>query len=312
MFRMLDMQTFGAEVRRIREEKGFTRKTVEELTGITKETLRKLEKGDVVPQLSTLQLLSVEYKIDLIVIFNRYKQDNLIFNTHDHIDKILLKHVGTTDSLEEYLITPENTVDCNLIDPIEIQQFNSVLYYIPIGNDDNPLNRLKAIDGLTASLSLHHQSYCLEDLEMYSYSYIEQRILLLIGVYYAELNELDKSNQIFEFLYKTITIDKYATSPAKQLYIKLICNIAYNHHSLDHHQAVLMTVNEGIAICNNYNSSYLIEVLLYRKAVAQYFLHDSDMIKTFRQVRSILEIKNYDDQIELYKNITKAKYDIEF
>ena len=64
MFRMLDTHEFGSQIRKMREELNFTRKQVEELTGVNKETLRKIERGDVVPQITTLQLLSVEYRTD--------------------------------------------------------------------------------------------------------------------------------------------------------------------------------------------------------------------------------------------------------
>lgn len=309
---MLDMSEFGAQVRKIRENLNLTRKTVEELTGITKETLRKIEKGDVVPQFATLQLLSVEYRIDLIEIFNQYKNSNLILNTHNLIDDILISHSNMTGSLAKFEISTENTDICNLIDPVEIKQFNNLIQFLPISYFPEKEKKTEAITGLLTSLKLHHEAYDFKNFEAYSYSYIELRTLLVIGVVYADLKEYILSNRIFNYLMLHMKTDKYSTSPSKKLYIKLLCNIAYNYHSLDQHKSIIHVVNEGLDFCNQFDSSYLLEMLLYRKAVSQYFLKDSGHVKTFKQVRSILEIKNYEEKIRIYTKITKEKYNIEF
>jgi len=311
MFRMLDTHEFGSQIRKMREELNFTRKQVEELTGVNKETLRKIERGDVVPQITTLQLLSVEYRTDLIKTFNTYKNNNLLLNTNNLIDELLLSHSGTTDSLEYYHITAEDTEICNYIDPIELSQFNSFIHYLPISNLDDKERKYEAIEGLFESLRMHHEKFELNDLEVYSYSYIEFRILFICGVTYAELKDYNSSNKIFNFLYTQFSIDDFSPSKSKQLYIKLLCNIAYNHHSLDNHALTYEIVNTGIDICNKYNSGYLLEVLLYRKAVAQYFLNDPDAIKTFGHVRAVLEIKNYPEQLKIYSKVTKEKYNID-
>ncbi|MBI9010994.1 MAG: helix-turn-helix transcriptional regulator [Clostridiales bacterium] len=312
MFRMLDMSEFGAQVRKIREDLNLTRKIVEELTGITKETLRKIEKGDVVPQFTTLQLLSVEYKIDLIEIFNQYKNSNLILNTHNLIDEILISHSNMTDSLSQFEISTENTAMCNLIDPVELKQFNNLIQFLPISYFPEKEKKTEAITGLLTSFNLHHEAYDFENFENYSYSYLELRTLHVIGALYADLKEYSLSNRIFNYLMLNINIDKYSSSPTKKLYIKLLCNIAYNYHSLDQHESIIKVVNEGIDFCNQFDSSYLLEMLLYRKAVSQYFLNDPKHKKTFKQVRSILEIKNYDEKIKIYAKVTKEKYNIDF
>lgn len=312
MFRMLDTTEFGSQIRKMREELNFTRKQVEELTGVNKETLRKIERGDVVPQITTLQLLSVEYRTDLIKTFNTYKNNNLLLNTNNLIDELLLTHSGTTDTLEHYKITPDDTEICNYIDPVELSQFNSFIDYLPVSNLDDKEKKYEAIEGLFDSLRMHHDEFELNNLELYSYSYIEHRILFVCGVIYAELKEYDLSNTIFNFLYTHLSIDDYSSSKSKQLYIKLLCNIAYNHHSLDHHALTYEIATTGIDICNKYNSGYLLEVLIYRKAVAQYFLNDPETLKTFGHVRAVLEIKGYTKQLEIYSKVTKEKYNIDF
>ena len=116
----------------------------------------------------------------------------------------------------------------------------------------------------------------------------------------------------YNYLDEVLEIDNYSAGPSKKLYIKLLCNIAYNHHSLDQHDKVLDVVSKGIHICNQYHSSYLMELLLYRKAIAQYFLQMDGVNKSLSQVRAIMEIKNYHELLDVYVRVTKKKYNIEF
>ena len=198
MFKMLEMHAFGGKIRKIREELNFTRKRVEELAGVNKETLRKIEKGDVVPQFVTLQLLSVHYKVDLIELFNRYKDQNFIINTHNRVDEILLKHAGTTESLRDYLIRIDEHNQYNLLDPIEVKQFNTLVEYLPQTSYQDPYQRRQALDYLLDAIKLNHKNFSLEDLDQESLTYIEMRILFVCGVTYAELKEYQISNNILQ------------------------------------------------------------------------------------------------------------------
>lgn len=58
MFIYLDINDLGLQLRKVREKLNISRSKVEDVTGITKETLRKIEKGSVIPKLDTLQILS--------------------------------------------------------------------------------------------------------------------------------------------------------------------------------------------------------------------------------------------------------------
>jgi len=308
---MLNTELFGSKIRAIREELNYTRLQVDQLTGVNKETLRKIEKGDVVPKLTTLQLLSAEYRIDLIKLFNTYKDNNILLNTNNLIDNIMMNHADSTDSLDAYKILDKDIKSYNLIDPIEIEQFNSFLTYLPMSQYPDKDKKKAAIDGLIKAVSIRHVHFTIENMTKFSYSYIELRILFLIGVVYAELKDPKLSNYIFSTVHEHLEIDEYSSSKSKQLYIKLLINIAYNQHSLNNPSKVLEVAEHGISICNTYNSSYLLEALLYRKAVALHELKKPEALNTFKQVRAILEIKGYDQQLELYSKITLDKYNIE-
>ena len=60
----------GSDLRKIREEKGITRKQIAEAMFISEETIRGIEKGENDPRLSTLVLICEYLDIDLRDIIN--------------------------------------------------------------------------------------------------------------------------------------------------------------------------------------------------------------------------------------------------
>jgi len=308
---MLDMKEFGSKLRQIREEKKLTRKAILETHGVTVETLRKLEKGLVIPQLQTLQVLSIAYHTDLILLFNQYKSQNILVNTQDLVDKLLIEHANTVDSLEDYMIDESYLSDVNKLDVIEVKQFNSLCKLIPLTNTDSIDKSEIAINGLIDSIKLHHEDYQLENTSAYSYTYMELRLLLVLGITLAHIKRLNESEIIFLEIEKQLDINAFSSSMAKKLYVKLLFNMAYNYHIKDKNEKVLEITDKCLDFLNKFDSSYYMEVILYRKAVAQHNLGLKDKMRTFSHVRAIMEIKGLHKQLELYADITRKRYNIE-
>jgi len=308
MFKMLDMKSFGLQLRSIREELNFTRKRVEEITGINKETLRKIERGDVVPQLVTLQLLSVEYRVDLINLFSKFQDVNPISNAYKLTDDILV-NAYSDENLQSFLISEDNIQSCNLVDPKEVSQFNTFINALTLSNSSKVNDKKKAIELLIKNIDNIETAYDLKESSP-QLNFLELRLLFVCGVTYAEISDFHISNIIFGYLKNEILKSIHQSEYTLQLMLKLLCNIAYNHHSIDEHDKALLVVQEGIDFCNNYNSNYLLEVFIYRKAVSQYYQGINDYNKTFNQAFTILEIKGNIEQLERYKKITKDKYGV--
>ena len=68
-----DLKHFGSEIRSIRNSLDLTQNDVSKLSGVHVDTLRKIEKGKVVPQQETLDLLSSVLKTDLNKLLLNYR-----------------------------------------------------------------------------------------------------------------------------------------------------------------------------------------------------------------------------------------------
>lgn len=308
---MLDMKEFGLKLRQIREDKKITRKNILEVHGITIETLRKLEKGLVIPKLQTLQVLSIAYHTDVIQLFNQFKSKNILVNAHDIVDQILIEHANTVDALDDYKISVDTLKGINTFDPLEVAQFNDLCTYLPICNSDTKESLKQAVEGLEASIRLRHPSFSMDHLTGTTYSYIELRLLLLMGIALDHIDAHEDSIKVFLLIESQLDINEYSTSMSKKLYVKLLINLAYTYHKIDDNEAVIDISNKCIHFLNKYDSNYYMETVLYRKAIAEHLL-GKDTSKIFTHIRAIMEVKELNHKLDLYRKITRKKYNIIF
>lgn len=65
----------GKKLRKLREEKNITRKELAEKTYISEETIRRIEKEENDPRISTLYSLCENLDVDLQLLFNENKKN---------------------------------------------------------------------------------------------------------------------------------------------------------------------------------------------------------------------------------------------
>ena len=71
---------FGKLLREIRNQKGVTLAHVSNSTGIAEETIRRIELDKFEPKLSTLEILSNYYRLDLIELISKRRNNNSMFS----------------------------------------------------------------------------------------------------------------------------------------------------------------------------------------------------------------------------------------
>lgn len=132
----------GENLRKIRNDYNLTLDEVSEATEIATETIRRLEKNQFEPKLSTLEVLSDYYRVDLIELLARKRRNTRIFSEN------LIKRINDFlnqqdfDGLKVYTNSLLNSSDFDLISlNINLKSFFYALNYIkydPInGQNDN-------------------------------------------------------------------------------------------------------------------------------------------------------------------------------
>lgn len=100
----IDLVKFGNEVRNIRELAGFSQTRVHNETGISVSTIRKIENGHHEPRLSTLELLTTLYKVDLVYLIHRFRTHTDFFSDWIIAETNEKLHIGDITGLVDVLV----------------------------------------------------------------------------------------------------------------------------------------------------------------------------------------------------------------
>ena len=222
MFVTYNLEHFGKELKKIRTSLGFSQAYVQEIVGVSIDTIRKIESGRVVPRYDTLELLSVAYKEDLLDLLKNSRSNKFLMEYHDELDYIITYYErGAAASLKEKL--QENfsqDAGLSMVNPKEFDQFLifvEVIDQFHIGASNSRSLRDELVDALRLTIP----NYRLRGFRRYKYTYIEFRILLLISLLIAKEGNFAFSNEILYYILEEIS-DKSITPSTYYLIINVL------------------------------------------------------------------------------------------
>lgn len=237
-----NLQAFGEEVRSIRINLGFTQKDVCKLSGIHKDTLRKIENGKVIPTQQTLDLLSPILKKDLNQLLLNYRLNNypafeeIRNRLESKIDRDEYQTLSVElDDLKALLHTESNTYFINLINQLIL-----LIESIILNKKYSKIN--EALDKLIAAMKITTPEFSLNNYKNLIYSSMESRILMNIALLINKIESTEKSLEIMEFCIQIV-------DPNEKLYPKICYNLSYTYHRLDIHESALKYSDLGIDYC---------------------------------------------------------------
>lgn len=312
MYTNIDMTAFGQKLRAVREGLKIPRKKIEETTGITSESLRLIEKGAVIPRISTLHILSNVYKVDLMVELETINRANPLVLLHDYLDEIILYNdlEGIMDTeLDIQKIMHGQALQ--VIDDIEMDQFASVLGYIKLTYSDLVEDCGQAAHGFKEALRLRHDNFEWQYMHQYLYTFLELRLLFLGGIAFAGQKNYDISSKLFTFVAENLKKSGLSKVHYKKLYLKAICNLSFNEHISNNNSQALRYANMGIVYCVDNDMMYLLETLYFRKAIALYLTGDPTYKEVLAYVAPLLKIQKKKKVLDSYRRACKRIYNLD-
>ncbi|CCQ94114.1 Transcriptional regulator, XRE family [[Clostridium] ultunense Esp] len=266
-----NLYEFGKNVQSMRKRLKLTQHDVSNLTGVSVETLRKIENGRVIPKHETLDLLSPILKEDLNQLLLNYRIDNYY------------KFKRVINSIESKLYIDEYATLSIELDELKIllndnlsKYFSNLLKQFILMVEAIILNKKhynpnEAMNKLTEALKMTTPKFALSNYKSFVYNSIELRILMNMALVMQNMETVDKALEIMRFCLKTV-------EPEDSTYPEICYNIAHTYHKLNIHEKALKFSNlgtENYAKHKNYNG---ISLLYFRKGIAEYFLnHDCFM-----------------------------------
>ncbi len=265
-----DYSFIGSDIRKIREAKGITRKEIAENMYISEETIRRIEKGDNDPRLSTLVPICNYLDIDIKDIINdrQFEYKNMI-SLRKEIGDLL--NNASVEKAKIYIKKLDKfNFKSNLAQEKELfatkHYFNGILGIKNNSKGTNPSNDLEV------ALTDINSRFKINKFKNYNYDDFSLRILLALA-----LNEYKKDN--FD-LYKDIMLEiEDYIKPSMDNYFVFSYNLAGFYTRLKKYQKSLQICNEAIASAKNINQTAYLNMLYYAKGINLLYLGDSDQAK---------------------------------
>lgn len=191
----------GKKLRKLREEKNITRKELSEKTYISEETIRRIEKEDNDPRISTLYSLCENLDVDLQLLLNENKKN---FDRLIEIRKKVrnLIYYGFIDNSDLLL----NDIDNRLIsEELYINEIQASKHYykgvaeLIKGVDFN----LSHKEFITALLYIH-PDFNIDKFKEIKYSEFSLKILLGLAISKLRLGEIELFGLIIRYLFDNI------------------------------------------------------------------------------------------------------------
>ena len=283
---------FGERLKNIREKLGLTQKQVVDMALIDERTLRRMERGKVIPKLETLEALSVIYKTDLVsaIIESRITDYSMLLQTQRNIDlKLINEEMSNFDNelklIDKLLENIENEYY-----KILITQFKFFLYGIRYYKNKEYQN---AMDMYINAIKQTLNDFSLDNYKEYSFSLMEIRILMNIALVEDKCEQDEKYEEILKFCINQCDENN-------EIYPRICHNLAGVYRKKEEYSRALFYDNKGIEICKKNMFADTLAVLYYGKAFVEYRLEKTEYKKS---LDLSLQLCNIFEQIELMKQI---------
>ena len=311
LFESFDTQEFGNYLKKLRESLKITQNNVYELTGLSLETIRKLERGISIPRYDTLELLSKVYKVDVLQIFSLYRSSSELYEFYNNLDRLIVEYnqEKLTNLLEAFQNNVSDETTTKVFEKKELEQFILILKGIEIYSSKE--NKEECFDYFLKAMKISNSSFELEHINKFKYTQLEHRILLLISLALSVTRDLKLANQILIMSLETYQLKYRLDFNDIRLMIKIYFNLSYNYFGLEDYQNSLKYADEGIKYCREHHSMYALSGLFYRRGIAKLFMDDDEYMLDLKYAMQLFHINGHFKLAKIYQDITLKKYGIE-
>lgn len=271
-FLIYNLDLFGKELRKMRKKLNLTQKEISELVYLDVVTLRRMEKGKVIPKLDTLEILSPIFKHDLIDLLLKYRFDDysVFYEIKNRIElKLDGGEFNTLHSelkgLNHLLFTTNNLYYKNLITQL-ILLSEAIILYKDKHNEDVLFKLIKGIRITTPK-------FCLNNYYSFIYSLIEIRMLMNIALVLNKLNHNKIYIEIMRFCINSVDSNN-------EIYSKICHNLSGTYMRNNNFKKALEYSNKGIKSCQENRNLNGLHLLYYGKGVSEYKLDKREYIES--------------------------------
>lgn len=314
MFTSSTLKSYGESLKKLRINLDLTREKVSSLTGINKDTIRRIEKSETIPRFETLELLSDCYKIDLLSLLNTHKQNPTLISILNKLDFII--NNNDVEKLKEQIASFNKELDNlkdTLINYIELSQFKDYLKVIEIYFLDDKKDYSALTLHLINILRVTNEDFNIKNFKTFNYSFLELRVLFTLSTVLIMDDKCEDSIDILLYINENLSNFVFDSKFLMQMQTRIYSNLASCYYILEDDKTTLDYCNLGIDYCLKNDIMTNLHILFFRKAVALHFLEDKNSKQYFEKTINLLSLKNNEEQVKSYLSYSKNYgYDLDY
>lgn len=310
MFKSLKLVQFGEHIKQIRRNSGLSQAEVAAQAGLSRDTIRRIERGEVVVRFDTLVLLSEIYKRDLLDDLRYFSDSTVLFTYYHRLDELIVTNdIETLSQLRQDFGRFIQQYETDY--PIIIQTKNQFESFLEAISALISQQYEASVEILIQAMKFTNPSFDMDDLLSFKYTLFEQRLLIVLAQAISRIGDYKKSNKILHVLYNRMIKLSSVSLNEKQLLVKILINLADNYHRMENDKQVMKVAQTGIDYCNEHFLMYGLNIFLYRLGIAKFHLKLPDYQAALLHSITILRIQQMNEMADYYVDITKQQYQID-
>lgn len=283
---------FGEKMQRIRKQIGLSRDTVAEQSGVNRDTLRRIEKGEVIPKFETLEILSPIYHTDLSQLLLECRTEDTEY-LNDLMNRIERKIDDGVSLFEE----EKEEMKAYAESSVAIYQKNLLRqwYFFLCALDELERDKSseRGVQLLTESLQQTLPDFQFENYDAFTYKEQEIRILMNFGYWKPFRENRVENEKLMKFCFEQLT-------PSSPLYLKVAFNLCVAHQRMKNYEEALQCAENAINIAHETRAFQGLSRLYYEKAYAEYHLDNPNFRESLKKALLICEMHG---QFQLQKEL---------
>jgi len=299
------LETFGAEAKSIRLDVGHTQASVKAMVGINEDTLRRLEKGQTMPTIETLDLLSIAYSCDMNVVFSKHK---ITFDQYfeDRIKKLLslmrnLDYKAIKKEAKKFDKEFKNSKRLSG-DIIKSKMLQYSEYLKSMHNIENAFKD-KSRDDITRLVSVLNYNFnnFMSLDENILLDKLEIRICVLLSIIYRCKNEFTSSLAFARVALESLKKRYSEDHDFLYFYFLIVSNTMMIYHRVDDYIALNNLYKDALSVLEDKIGVPTLSSVLLRVGINNHYLEDETSIDFLNVSLKLLKDMGYKDKNERFK-----------
>lgn len=286
-----DINNFGRNIKKIRERLRLSLYDVSDKTGLKRQTISNIERGNCIPRIDTLDILSNVYKVNIYKMFDESRKVHEFALLYKKLDQI----ITTLDlsNLDNICNDIRDFVSINIekknnnINKYELESINYFIEFINKVYRSKEISQTEILE-ILKHLEINDINHLTNDyLNNRLFTFIEYRLLMVLSMLLIQSKNHDEGLTLLHHCLDNISNFVFDEVSELHLKLKINLNISYLNYLKQDYVNSLEYASKGINLATTNHSTYLLSQLLARKAVAELKLEFSQEIIEEDYLKSI-------------------------